>query len=45
MSHWGEHKERDKKADAAVGDQRAGEDDCEYRPLGTETLGHEPGDG
>ena len=44
MRHRRENKEGDKQADAAIGDDGAGEHDREHGPLRPKTLGHELGD-
>ncbi len=41
MRHRREHEEGDEQADAAIGDQRAGENHRQHGPLGPEPLGHE----
>ena len=44
MRHRGKDEEGDEQADAAVGDDRAGEHDREHGALRPQTLGHEFGD-
>ena len=41
MRHRREHEEGDEQADAAIGDERAGEHDRQHGALGAEPLGHE----
>jgi hypothetical protein len=45
VRHWGEDKEGDEQANAAIGDEGAGEHDRQHGAPWTETIGHEIGDG
>jgi hypothetical protein len=45
LCHGRQHEEGNKQANAAIGDDRAGEHDRKHCAAGSQALGHEIGDG